>query len=316
MTFFSIITCIVILAVSVLSGVCSIPLLGWHLKGPRKVYSILQQLCITLYLIFLVAAQTSINGKDSMHIWGKTMPRGSLLSFDFWIESFLYLGRWILYCEFYFLSLMQSVDVYVMICHSFEYEKFTKTSNIVKITFTGASLCCLGCVDDLVRTIVEYLYVRDIFDHDYDYFSRRMRRGIWYFSIVKICAIKVAYAVIITKIGCAVKKKLAASNELVRNDERVSLYRSLTKFVYIPLITDIILLAHDIPYLTSTYLLTFDVCDSIHFSLDKGFWQNISAIGFTIASFSHVLGYVFLFPKLANALACSKVCIAKSRDTS
>ena len=312
-TFFSIVTCIVILAMSVISGVCSIPLLGWYLKGPRKVYSILQQLCITLYLIFLVATQTSINrNNNNPHF--KSIPLGTLSSYvEFWVEQFLSLGRWILYCDFYFFSLMQSVDVYVMICHSFEYEGFTKTRNIVKITAIGASLCCLGCVDNLVRTSYEYMFLQDIIDYDYD-FLRRMLRGTWYFAIVKLGVIKIAYAVTISKIGYAVKSKLDASTELMRNDERVSLYQSLTKFVYIPLITNFILLGHDIPYLANLYLISYSVCDS-NISSNIGFWQNMSAIGFTIASFSHVLGYAFLFPKLANAFACFKACSAKSRDT-
>ena len=259
---------------------------------------------ISLYMILLVLTQTLINGRDIFSEHNDGFGEISKKYKRYWIKNALSLGRWILYFGLYYLSLMHSVDVYVMICRAFDYESFRKRRNIMRMLIVGGVFCVLMCIEDPVRMSYEYRFLSFDIDHDL-YFYEKLMHGIWCFSIAKLCLLKTVYAVIVAKIGSAIKLELDSSLEIMSNAKRASIYQSLKSFVYIPSLINVILLSHDIPYFASSYFYLRGYCEPAnYFYQDKGTLHNISAFGFALASFSHVLGYLFLFPKFRNALVC------------
>ena len=55
--------------------------------------------------------------------------------------------------QFFFLSLMHSIDIYIMVCRSFQYKKFRSTHFGMKMLAKGACFCLLAIADELVALI-------------------------------------------------------------------------------------------------------------------------------------------------------------------
>ena len=128
-------------------------------------------------------------------------------------------------------------------------------------------------------------------------YYEKINKSIWYFNIVKFGIIKMAYSATIIKISLSVRKELNSSMELAGTD-RTELYRSLTFFVFVPFIADLILIGHDVPYFIST--MHRDKSE-----YDPSLMQTISALSLTIASLIYLLCYAVLFPKIRNVFSCN-----------
>ena len=137
------ITCTTMLCLCATCGISSIPLLGWHLKGPRRVFTILQQICVTLYLILLVISQFSLHSEAKDAFFDVLAPfmTPDKAALTRYLTTALNFGRKILYVEYYFLSLLQSVDVHIMICHSFKYEGFSSPGKVLRVVVVGTLVC-------------------------------------------------------------------------------------------------------------------------------------------------------------------------------
>ena len=310
-------------------GISSIPLLGWHLKGPRRVFTILQQICVTLYLILLVISQFSLHSEAKDAFFDVLAPfmTPDKAALTRYLTTALNFGRKILYVEYYFLSLLQSVDVHIMICHSFKYEGFSSPGKVLRVVVVGTLVCLALCGDALAEVFFEVYYQTTVKMSTFQlHHLWRLERGSRAFMLAKVCLIKIVHAIAVFKIGRSVAKKLQGSLDLTKREERSKVYQSLGNFVYIPFLVNLILVGHDVPQFVLIFVQTgrfgckkgeFQTGDGLlnkcqdsqvanKWYDDEGLLLNISGGFFTLASFSHILGYILLFPKLRKAFSCKR----------
>ena len=117
-----IIPCVTMTSLCTGLSICILPLLARNLKGPRRIFTILQQICVVLYLSISMVSQLLFKENNDFDAVSKTLNGEYYLS-KFTL-SIITLFQEFLYVYYYFLSLMQSIDVHVMICDSFKYDSF------------------------------------------------------------------------------------------------------------------------------------------------------------------------------------------------
>ena len=296
-----IIPCVTMMCLCAGLSISILPLLARNLKGPRRIFTILQQICMVLYLSILMVSQLLFKENNDFDAASKIL-NGEYYLFKL-TKILLTLFQEFLYIYYYFLSLMQSIDVHVMICNSFKYESFSLAKNVIKMILIGALVSFVLCGDAVAIAIFStYQLV-----HFYDFsMYTKFYRGIGWFLFVKICIIKICYTIAVVKIGHSVKSKLLTSLQLANRSDRAQVYQSLSIFVYIPLIVNLILIGHDVIHFILPPF-TFNEanrCKPENLLDDTMAMLNLSAGFFSLASFSHIFGYLILFPKLRKAFAC------------
>ena len=276
-----------------------LPLLAWNLKGPRRIFTILQQICVVLYMSIFMVFQLWIKENTSFEALSKII--NSEYYFFQLSKITLALFQEFLYINHYFLSLMQSIDVHVMICNSFKYESFSSGKNVVKMVVIGACVSFVLSGDKVANAI--FCTYQLAYTYEFSVYPKFFRGSGW-FSFVKIGIIKILYTIAVVKIGHSVKTKLQTSLQLTNRNDRAQVYQSLGIFVYIPLIVNLILIGHDVPLYILPRFYEANNCKQENLLDDEMAINNLSAGFFSLASFLHIFGYLILFPKLRNAFAC------------
>ena len=145
-------TSIATLVFLLLTDIIFVPALIARLKGIRRIFSVMQQLSaighvVLLLLPFVIkdsgpdSAQDYINGVyDSKQLYTNGM--NLLYRYLHFHQLFEALKNFF-NLVFHFASLMQSVDIYIMICRPFDYSDFCKIRNLTKILAAGMSICLL-----------------------------------------------------------------------------------------------------------------------------------------------------------------------------
>ena len=294
------------LSLSILLGVCIIPLLVYHLKGARRIYTMAQQICIILNSILFGVTQFTLKTTTFMEkASGRIFHSAIILNIIFTsLGSFLYY-------HFYFLSLMQSIDIYILVCWSFHYKKFSSTIAGLKMVALGAGLCLLIISDELA--ILVRVTVSNLFDKHLPVFQNALVLKSWkgfvriarIFSLVKLCLIKISFAIAILRIALSVRKQLISSMALAANVCRKRRYTSLLIFVCVPLLIDIVFIGYDL-----TLFLDFaygyseqDKCRNAH-SAESMDSAAIRTLVFMVNSFIQSISYLVLFPKIRKSFWC------------
>ena len=296
------------LSLSILLGICFIPLLAHHLKGARRIYTMAQQISIILNSILCGLTRLMFDSTTLMEKYSDRVVYSAAL-----LEYVSGLLRSVLYYNFYFLSLMQSIDIYIMVCWSFHYKKFSSTVAGLRMVALGAGLCLLLCSDELAiviriavtsSTFLENHVVADISSamNSWQKFDRIAK----IFSLVKLCLIKIGFAIAIARIAQLVRKQLISSMAMAANNvDRKKKYTSLVAFVCIPLLMDVIFIIYD----ATLFLVFFNVYekeDKCNYG-DDGFSIDdiaVRAFVFAVNSFIQSISYLVLFPKFRKCFWC------------
>ena len=294
------------LLLSIMLGVGFIPLLARHLKGARRIYTMAQQICTILHSILFGLTQFMVNSTTFMEKYSSDGVFYSAI-----VESILGLLRSFLYYFFYFLSLMQSMDIYVMICWSFQHKKFSCTTTGLKMVALGAGICLFLSSDELALTIRVALtsstflknQVRSEIDLDLKSWLKFYLIASIFF-LVKLCLIKISFAIAIARIAQLVRHQLISSMAMPANVDRRRRYNALLVFVCVPLLMNVIFIVYD-----ATIILDFITYYGQEFKCNNEeiFFKDavtVRAFVFTLNSFIQSISYLVLFPKFRKSFWC------------
>ena len=221
---------------------------------------------------------------------------------DVFINKILWALANFMYYQYYFLSMMYSIDIYVMTCHPFSYSQFSSVKNMTKYLALGTAICLALNADSIIKIVVE----RNLFIYWGEETTTMFRYG-WLVGfeitkLIKIFVVKIVYSITIVKIALKTRSALKDSVEMSPNERKSSLFRRLFAFTLIPLFLNFIYFAHDIMDVDYTYF---------HSSL--GNWtfttptKVITTLSvFTLGSFIYFVGFIALFSNFRNGLVCKK----------
>ena len=294
------ISSIVLLGLVILMALVFLPVLITYLKGMRRIFVVLQQVCIIIYLSLTIVHISHFikpSALDLHKVFGGSAKHANPISLGIG-RQLLDFFKFFFYFEYYFFSLMQTVDLYQMICQPFHYESFSTFRNIAKLAFVGSGICFLLAIEPLIETVVFFhafgISIEAIVELKDFFFNIRI------YTVVKLICAKAVYALIAGKLAYDIRQKLNESSAMQSNKQRESAHENLFRFNLIPLFVNILLIGHDIP----TLKFLFNEINDCSLNHTEPILILISATSFTLTSFSYSIGYIVFFPKIRAAIQC------------
>ena len=137
--------------------------------------------------------------------------------------------------------MMQSFDLYTMICNPFQYADLVQKNLIWKYLGLGCLLCFMLASDNLWIVAVALYWFRDgktfmIYYRTYNEIANNIDK----YTIGKTIMIKIAYAVVIGKMSWTTKKALEESTKMVGSKSKTNLHRRLLYFSLLPLFLNVV----------------------------------------------------------------------------
>ena len=154
-----------LLVVSVVAGNIFIPSLYANLHSLRSKFVIPQQVCIVSHFILTLLNETLFMPKTSlgralfsMSDYGEnTTPL--LEKFHIFVSrKLMQMISHSAYYNFYFMSLMKSFYLYMMIYNLLDYEIFRKTKNVMKLITISVVICLAATSDHLILILIRMKY--------------------------------------------------------------------------------------------------------------------------------------------------------------
>ena len=209
------------------------------------------------------------------------------------------------YYEFYLLSLLLTMDVYVMVCHPFKYGEFRSVANVTKCLIIGSAVCLLLAISDLIASIFALAY----YLREFSYLSANENAflGIAIAKATKIALAKIAYMVCISRMGYRVVISLTESQRMEgrAGNSKSKMYKKLIGFCFLPQVISTLFLVPEI----------FVLGRGISFKMDRRctksniFHEDVLVSGlqfsiFTFGTFMYHLAFLGLFPAVRRAFRC------------
>ena len=302
---------IAFLVITAVMGGIFAPILTRLIKGSRKVYILIQQLCVLFYSITMIL-QTSLFDESFaaylskfLDVYEVKFESDSNVNIQHTIvtnrllESFLYLFK----CEFFFMSFMHTFDVHVMICKPLTYSEFCEPHRMGKYLSAGTGLCILAAIDKIVLILPAAIVLsnKQQILQDYELF-KDINFGTNVFSVIKNSILNIVFLVIITKMCLKTKIGLQQSSKMNQKNNNKTLHNRLMYYSFIPLILVLLNIVSEIP--ETIDIFNDDSCLSDNFLLRYDFRSCFSACIFLLNSMSYYLLFFLLFPKIKNILLC------------
>ena len=211
------------------------------------------------------------------------------------------------YLFYYFLSLMQSFDLYSMICNPFQYADLVQKHVIWKYLGWGSILCLVLASDDLWVVFAALYWFRNSRTYllqfkTYDKISGNIDK----FTIGKIIVIKVVYAIAIVRMAWKTKKALEESAKMAGSKAKVNLHRRLFYFSLLPFCLNVV---SSIPEAITE--LTQHTGTGVDFDcLTHSWYQRVEVkeimLGtvLPIACISYIVAYLVIFQQLRAFFLC------------
>ena len=219
----------IILGISVLCGTGITPLLIHHLKGPQRCHLVLQQFCIILYLCFhlvqLFLSDPSnflANILSAFNVKAKEYFDASSTYYQVsMMEELCKFMRVWAYFAYYWLSMLHSYDVNIMVCQPFNYHTFSKPKKVWGRILVGFFCCILASSEELLIMIIKHHFLNDELAKLERMEDLRKKDEILYwtqvFRIVKLILVKSAYGVTNLRICKNIKQCLDDSDNMTNN---------------------------------------------------------------------------------------------------
>ena len=299
--------------------------LAKYLKGARKMYLIIQQSCIILYLALLMAPLGLYSVQNFFPLFTKKLGLGGLGLETFYEErnstslfeddddlitydqvlvyEFVYqFFQECAYLEYYLLSMMHIIDIRVMICQPFDYAKFSENKQVLIRLAIGTSVCFILSCDCLID-IFYRLYYHGAMKIRTDESPENIILASFIIKVIKLTTIKISYGVANIKMFLNIRHSLSESTKMNQNSEREKSHRNLQNFILVPFFLNILFLGHDVPKVIGLIKKKFvKNCESL--LLRPEFVQGLPAAVFTLGSYAYNIAYLVFFPKLRKALFC------------
>ena len=302
---------IVMLSLSALVGLIFIPILLLRIKGTRRVFVVMQQITAIAYLISLLLPQyrnevslNFIEGADYRN-FHKLFEEGGFFS----KLAMVYLLRFLqyfVYYAYYLASMMQTVDIYMMVCHPFLYGEFSSLQRIATGLLKGLAVCLSIASPDLMITfamIIFHLAGFDIINRQF----LRVQHGIEIFKVVVMFVAKILYSGAIIRMGYFIRKGFKESLSMGESvcKRKCELYKRLFHFCLIPQFLNVLFLVPEIFVAVRRIAKPSDSGCSESDVFDRGdVVMGLNVCVFTFGTVLYYLGFVILFPAVRKAFAC------------
>ena len=295
----------------VVTGICALlftPLFKKHLQLTKFILILLQMITVLFFLIIGVVIYTVFNSSFLNYMQNVVGDRDELNAKDVVIrKKVLSFFKSVSYLLYYFLSLMQSFDLYTMICNPFQYANLVEKNLIWKYIGWGCLLCLVLASDDLWIVAVALYWFQDnkmYMDH-FDTYNQ-IADNIDKFTIGKLTLIKIVYAVAIFKISWKTKKALEESSKMAGSKTKTKLHRRLFYFSLIPFFLNI---AFSIPEAITVLNQRRETTLNLN-CLTESWYQRddvkniLMGLALPIAVISYIVAYLIIFPKLRGSFIC------------
>ena len=301
-----------LLCISILLSILCTPLIMKHVLGLKKILIAFQQLCVILYLSIVVLNQNlstyiaSLASLSTGNITYSILTARDIQNFGKSLSTFfLDFFRW----EYYFLSLLQSLDVYVLICKPFRYNDFANNFKVLKMVSLGALACFIFSIDHIIVLLVNAFYLaeneREILTKD------DILRWLSYADIGKHVGLKVAYSVAVIKMALSIRKCLSDSSKLTDKSKSLNLHQRLFRFTLIPLSLNFLYATHEgldiynIICKYSDYVRKYKTFQPGMF-IKPDIIACLTATNIFMGTLIYVIGYFSLFSELRKICSRSK----------
>ena len=236
------------LAITSVFGMNFIPILTRRLKGARRLYMVSQHACISLQFAIVLHENTisvKITAKDLSDYLGKPFPGAVSVSWTGLTSKQIPIARLYLLCirnfidyMFYFLTLMQTIDVYILVCFPFNYANFEKKANKAKWLLGGTLICLLLQGDQLFLAsyrVYQFLEgnVKMLHHMHSEEVMTPIMNNVFIIHTVKFVVIKITYFTVVTRLAFSTRAGLRESARLSERPD--NLPQRIFYFALIPL---------------------------------------------------------------------------------
>ena len=216
------------LAVSGLGSLIYLPILMISLNGMRKEYIVLQQICIAGFLLTQLLNHLLMSKPDHTYAlrWnGLADNRDPIgLAEYFWRRLLAPLCQSFFLYNQYFLSFMQSLDIYQMVCNPLVYAEFCLKSNVFKYLGAGLGVCFALVLEDIIEMIAASVIITDPKEVigvgpqlvRYTNIAHVLAK----YSLVKFLVAKVVYSGIILTMAAKTKAALNQSEGMTQDKKK------------------------------------------------------------------------------------------------
>ena len=313
------VTSIPLLTISLISGIFFLLVLLRSFQGIRKLFIVMQQICIIVFLsiqlfqslTFHSFSETDTNSdftrvgkflysiaqKDHLDL-AKDMSIGSI------VKIIMEVVKNFAYYEYYFATMLHSVDLYVMICNPLNYDTFRETGNVMKIVAIGSAICFIANCERLAELFVHIIFpdiIADEIEQNY-FFKQSLRQGIDIFNIVKYVLLKLIFSVAVAKMAVLTRTGLRQSAKMSNNKTKQSTHHRLFIFSLVPLFMSIFYTVSEVFLIIHPILKTENNECTKHWFYREGIQFSISATLFMIGSFLFNGCFFLLFPKVRKTI--------------
>ena len=305
---------IALLIVTILISVVKIPLIFKYVAGLKKMLIALQQFCVVSYFLVVVINKSLLTSfmEGTIQFWrssnsdysdivdnAQNMRFGESLS-DFFRDFF----QW----EYYFLSLLQSFDIYVLICKPFQYHDFAKYDHILKIVSMGTLSCFLLASDQVALTLISCIY-SPISDPQNLPKKIDISRWINVAHFGKQMMLKVGYTIAVVNMAKSVKQSLINSRNMANKNEKFYLHLRLFYFTLIPIFLNLLFATHEI-LSAMTAICIHNFCGKkLGNFIKSDLIACLTGANITTGTFVYFIGYFLLFSELRKVIynACKRM---------
>ena len=258
-----------------------------------------QQICVLVYASSIGVCQFTVNSTTiAKMVYENVYSSSIIITF---LQSFIY-------HNFYFLSLMHSIDIYIMVCRSFQYKKFRSTNFGLKMLAMGACFCLLAIADELVALIRVVMLITIYGIYEDIESAVKFLKASNIFHLVKLCVFKVSYAIAVGRLAQLVRKQPVHSMALAANIDRKSRYTSLVAFVCVPLLMNVVFVGYDVTIFWRFFSLYVGemIYGGESFGSDASDALSVRIFVFTANSFIQTISFFVLFPKIRESVSCKR----------
>ena len=304
----------IMLGISGLGSLLYLPILLKSINGVRKVFLILQQICIVGFLLTKLLNHAIMNEANYDYVLNVVGARKNMnISIaEVMIRRLLaaLFQSFFLHYQ-YFLSFMLSWDVYNMIQNPFFYAEFCEKRNILKYLAVGFGLSWLLVMENIIQITAASLVITDykefLYDGPQQEEYRQVTNVLDKYRLVKFVITKLLYSAVIIVVAIKTKSALRESSEMTTDKNKERLYKRLFLFTLIPLGINFWNLFSEC--LDEVWPLPEGIRNDYEnrsFYMRKDARTYISASTATIASFAYFVAFPLLFPKVKQSITCGQ----------
>ena len=303
------------------------------LQGVRKIFIVIQKLSIICYLIatllyvslFTDASMQYINADTGGFILPLSSSSSSLSSSSsslgfgdvmFYKNILKFLFNFF-YNEDHFMSLMHTLDVYILVCQPLVYTQFVTGKKLLVKIVLGTVACVALSGEPLVMMIVATFLPLQVNEQEFlDRFQlySRIEYAAQIFTIIEFFLLRVTLSVAVLKMALLTRDGLIRSENLHQtskndniNRRRNTVHRRIFYYSLIPLFLNAANLVPDmIRVITPQTIIgpNNHVCEHSEQFFRDDVRLCPTIVIFTIGSFSYSICYLVIFKNLRKALVC------------